>query len=282
MAISRWKKIAPLIRLDIAEVMRSRWPIFIALFYAILTLLLVGIGFRESKILGFTGMGRVTAALSNAIIIIIPLLGLLISSPVFTTARENGSLELLFSHPIEKSDYFIAISISRFSALLIPLLALFPFLLLLFLLLPQSTALPWKFLAGALSLSITLAWCFTSLGLLLSTLIRRSSQISVYSLLIWLICIAFMDLGLIGAMLQWRFRPEVVFALSTINPVESSRIALISLTGKNLHTLGPVGFFLANKLGEKLVFAIGLLWPAILGLIAWIIGSIIFKEEDLI
>jgi hypothetical protein len=50
--------------------------------------------------------------------------------------------------------------------------------------------------------------------------------------------------------------------------VEAARIAILSGVDPDLSVLGPVGFWLANTLGSKVSFAIGVGWPALLGTFA--------------
>ena len=276
------RKVFALARLDVTEVVRSRWPAFIFGFYLFLTLIFVGIGGRESQIVGFTGMGKVLIAVSNAIIIVLPLLSLLISSQVINSSRENGILELLFSHPFSRGEYFISVTFVRYLALFLPIFFLFPLFFGLSLLFPQHSAFPWKFMSLSLLLSAVLAWCFVGIGLLLSVWIRKSSRVVVYSLLIWIVAVALMDLGVIGLMLRWKLKPAVIFLLSAVNPVELVRIALVNLTFPTLHSLGPVGFFITNKLGSGTVLTLAILWPVVVGFTAWILAFLRFKSDDLI
>ena len=46
-------------QLDLAEVLRSRWLLFCVVVYAILAIVFLMVGMRESTVFGFTGTGRV-------------------------------------------------------------------------------------------------------------------------------------------------------------------------------------------------------------------------------
>ena len=87
-------------RLDLAEVRRSRWLWFCGSAYLILAVVFVLVGLRESTVMGFTGMGRVLMSLCNALLLILPLLALTAVASVIGRARDDGSLELLFSQPL--------------------------------------------------------------------------------------------------------------------------------------------------------------------------------------
>ena len=90
-------------RLDLAEILRSRWLWFYAATYAALAVVFVLVGLRESTVMGFTGMGRVLMSLCNALLLILPLLALTAFGPVVGRAREDGSFELLFNQPLSRN-----------------------------------------------------------------------------------------------------------------------------------------------------------------------------------
>jgi hypothetical protein len=73
-------------------------------------------------------------------------------------------------------------------------------------------------------------------------------------------------------MLQWRLRPEAVFALAALNPVESARLALLAGADGSLETLGPVGVFLVRQVGAGGLFAAGVIWPAAVGTLTWLLA----------
>jgi hypothetical protein len=50
--------------------------------------------------------------------------------------------------------------------------------------------------------------------------------------------------------------------------VEAARIAILGAVDPELSVLGPVGFWLANRLGPSLCLAVGAGWPALLGTFA--------------
>ena len=52
------REIAVVARLDLAEVLRSRWLVFCLVVHTLLAAVFVLVGLRESGVIGFTGMGR--------------------------------------------------------------------------------------------------------------------------------------------------------------------------------------------------------------------------------
>ena len=257
-------EIAVVARLDLAEVLRSRWLIFCLVVHAILAAMFVLVGLRESTVMGFTGMGRVLLSLCNALLLILPLLALIATAPVIGRARDDGSLELLFSQPLSRSAWFIGVSLTRYAVLVLPLIALMIGLAL-YGQLALGQTIPWQFLGRALAVSAALLAAFTGIGLAISTVVRNPARVTTYVILAWAMGVAFLDFGLIGVMLRWRLDAHAVFTLAALNPVQDARLALLSGLEPDLATLGLVGFYLAHKVGPDALYVLGVLWPALVG-----------------
>ena len=121
----------------------------------------------------------------------------------------------------------------------------------------------------SLALSTSLAWAFLGIGFWVSAASRTAERATVLALLVWLVSAALHDFALIGVLLEVRLPPSAVFALAAINPVEASRIAILTVIDPELSVLGPVGFWLANALGPSWVLFTGLVWPAFVGTAAF-------------
>jgi ABC-2 type transport system permease protein len=279
--MTRSREIAAAMRLDLAEIRRSRWLVFTALIYAALAAVFVLVGMRESMLLGFTGMGRVLLSLSHALLLLLPLLALTATGQVINRAREDGTLELLFSHPLRRSAYFFAVSLSRYLALVLPLVVA----MLAMAVLGRITfgqQVPWIFLGRTLAICASLLLAFVGIGIAISTLVRSQPKAMIWLLVVWALGVALLDFGLVGLMLQWRLNPQSVFLLAALNPVEAARMGLLSGVEPELSVLGPVGFFLANRIGTGALFAIGTLWPACVGLGAWLLALRSFDRSDIV
>lgn len=275
------REIAVVARLDFAEVRRSRWLVFCLVVQAALAAMFVLVGMRESGVIGFTGMGRALMSWSHALLFLLPLLALSATGQVVNTARDDGSLELLLANPVSRTGYFVGTSLVRVGALCLPLLAAMS-------LLGFAGAfvfgqdVPWSFLLRGMAVSVSLLLCFTALGLCVSTLVRNQAKALMLTILIWALGTALIDFALIGVMLQWELPPSAVVALAALNPVECARLALLSGAQPELSTFGPVGFFLANKVGSTGLLWAGIGWPLLLGVTAWTWSLGAFRRRDLV
>jgi len=275
------RQIAVVARLDFAEVLRSRWLVFCLCVHALLAFMFVLVGLRESGVIGFTGMGRALMSWSHALLFLLPLLALSATGQVVNSARDDGSLELLASNPVSRTGWFLGVSLVRALVLCLPLLVAMP-VMALFGTLAFGQEVPWDFLLRGMAVSTSLLLCFVAFGLLVSTLVRNQAKALMLTILIWAAGVALIDFGLVGVMLQWELPPSAVVALAALNPVQCARLALLSAAQPELSTFGPVGFFLANKIGSTGLLWAGIGWPLLLGLTAWVWSLGAFRRRDLV
>lgn len=279
--MSLWREAAVVARLDFAEVRRSRWLIFCLLVHAVLAGTFVLVGLRESGVVGFTGMGRALMSWSHALLFLLPLLALSATGQVVNSARDDGSLELLLSNPVSRAAYFLGTSLVRVLALVLPLLVAMPVVALVGTV-AFGQQVPWGFLVRGMAVSTSLLLCFVAIGLLISVMVRNQAKALMLTILVWIAGVALIDFGLVGVMLQWELPPQAVFALAVINPVQCARLALLSAAQPELSTFGPVGFFLANRIGANGLLLLGLGWPLLLGVTAWVWSLASFRRRDLL
>jgi ABC-2 type transport system permease protein len=277
--MTRAREISAIARVDLAEVLRSRWLIFCGGVYLLLFGMFVLVGMRESSLYGFTGLGRVLLSFTHALVMLLPLLALTASGQAIGRARDDGSLELLLGLPIRRSSYFLGVTLVRYLILLLPL-ALLLVITALVGRVAFGQVVPWTFLGQTLVISAALLAAFVGIGLAISTFVRHQARATMYLLLAWALGVALLDFGLIGAMLRWRVNPQVVFLLASINPVQSARLALLSGLSPDLGTLGPVGFYLSTRVGGGVLFGLGTLWPLALGAGTWALSFRRFRRGD--
>lgn len=266
-------------RLDFAEVLRSRWVWFCTGMYVLLAGVLIVVGVRESSILGFTGTSRVLLSFSNAMVLVLPLIALMALAPAVQRARDDGSLELLLGQPLSPGVWFLAIFGVRYLSLVLPLAAV--------MIgmgawgqIVYSDPIPWQFIGRSLAVSSALLLAFSGIGATISVFVRNPARVITYLVLAWAAGVALLDFGLIGMMLKWRLDPHAVFTLAVANPVESARLAILSDLQPDLSSFGPVGFYMANRVGPTLLFVIGVVWPALVGVLSCGVAYLGFVKSD--
>jgi ABC-2 type transport system permease protein len=268
-------------RLDFAEVMRSRWMLVCAGAYAVLGAGFVFLGMRESMVMGFSGMGRALLSMVHALLLLLPLLALTATGQVINRSREDGTLELLFSHPVRRSAYFLAVSLTRYLALVVPLLLTMTAMALLGQL-AFGQQMNWGFVGKSMSICCALVAAFVGLGVLVSTTVRSQARAVSTVLVLWAFAVALVDFALVGLMLQWRMSPRTVFVVAALNPVQAARMALLSGAASDLSILGPVGFYLSNLVGPLWLYVLGVAWPWAVGVLCWVLANLSFRRADLV
>ncbi len=266
-------------RLDFAALRRSRWIWFCLATYAVLGVVLVTASARESALLGFTGSSRVLLSFCHALLLALPLIALTATAPVVQRAREDGSLELLLAQPLSPGAWFVATYAVRFAALLAPL-ALAMVGIGAWGQIVYGDPIPWGFVGDALAISASLLLAFAGLGACISAYVRDPARVITYLVVTWALAVALLDFGVIGVLLRWHVNARVVFALAVANPVEAARLALLGHLQPDLATYGPVGFYLANRVGSGALFAIGVAWPATVGVVASALAYLRFRRSD--
>ncbi|MEW5853534.1 MAG: ABC transporter permease [Myxococcota bacterium] len=264
--------VVALTRLELSDAIRSRWLLFTCVAYAAVFAVFTWLGLRESTVLGFTGLSRVILNVANAVVLSVPLLALVATSQSVVRARSSGLLEMLLTQPCRRGEWFTALALSRALVLVGPLVAL--------LLVAGVLGLVWEgdretahTAFRSFGICAALAWAFTGVGLWISASARTPERAVVYALIAWIAAAALHDFALVGILLRWNIPAPTVFALAAANPVEAARLGILGGMDPDLSILGPVGFWLANTLGNNLSLLVAVVWPTVLGtataLLAW-------------
>jgi ABC-2 type transport system permease protein len=274
-------ELAAVARLDLGEVLRSRWLVLCLVLYALLGGMFVLVGLRESNVLGFTGVGRVLFSLCHALVLFLPLLALLATVQAVNRARDDGSLELFLSHPIGRGAYLAGVASVRFAALALPL-AVVMLALAVEAAWVHGQAIPWVFFGRALGICVALLAAYVGIGLATSVLVRHPAKAMTLVFGVWIASAALLDFAGIALLLEWRVPAPAVFVLAVANPVQAARMALLSAAEPTLATLGPVGFYMANHVGAEALFALGIVWPWLVGIGGWLLAWYSFRRGDVV
>lgn len=276
----RHRRIAAFARLELSDSLRSRWLQFAAGVYALVFGAFVWLGLRESSVLGFTGLSRVVLNVANATVVAVPLVALVATCQAIAKARTSGHLELMFTLPTQRNDWFYGLLLARLLVLLGPLVALLGTTALVGAVSSGQDAALLPMVVHALLVSTSLVLAYVGLGLLVSALAQTLERAVVLALLVWLTSVALHDFALIGVLLQWRVPAPIVFALAALNPVEAARLAVLASVDPELSVLGPVGFWIANELGPQVAYFFGLAWPATVGLVSLVLSARLVRTGD--
>ncbi len=266
--------------LDIKESLRSKWFYVYALVFGGLMALFFITGVSDAVVMGFTGLSRMLLIFIQVTIIILPIFILVTTVKSISGDRESNVLEYMLSFPVSLKDYYWGKMVGRFATVFLPVF--FALALGVVFGLIKGGDLPWGmvFLYSALLFSL----CFTFLGIafFLSSIVKSTDVALGSSFVVWIVLMAFIDIALIGLMLQNRVNDEVILTIAMLNPIEVFRIGAITLFDPELTVIGPVAYYLLDTLGSKLLIVYAVIYPILVGaLFAWF-GYIAFRKKDLL
>ncbi len=266
--------------LDIKESLRSKWFYVYALVFGGLMALFFITGVSDAVVMGFTGLSRMLLIFIQVTIIILPIFILVTTVKSISGDRESNVLEYMLSFPISLKDYYWGKMVGRFATVFLPVF--FALALGVVFGLVKGGDLPWGmvFLYSALLFSL----CFTFLGIafFLSSIVKSTDVALGSSFVVWIVLLAFIDIALIGLMLQNRINDEVILTVAMLNPIEVFRIGAITLFDPELTVIGPVAYYLLDTLGAKLLIVYAVVYPILVGALFALFGYIAFRKKDLL
>ncbi len=84
---------------------------------------------------------------------------------------------------------------------------------------------PWHLLGYYTALLMALAWCFLGIGMLISTLARSSDVAQGAAFVVWLALLLFLDLILLGIMIQEQLPAESAVRAQDASPSPGERLS---------------------------------------------------------
>lgn len=266
--------------LEVKETLRARWYQFYILTVAAMISVFFYFGLMESRVLGFTGLGRLLLTLIQICIIILPIFTIMTTVRTFVSDRETGVWEYNLSVPVKLSSFYWGRSLGRFLSLFFPLLiGIFAGALITFV---KGYPVPWKVVILYISFIGASLICFTGIALCLSIFAKSQEMALGLGFILWLVFEALVDALLLGLMLKQRIMAEAILGLAFMNPLQAFRMAAISLFDPELTVLGPIAYTIIEKIGITSLISWAILWPVLFGLVFAMIGYVRFKKRDLI
>ena len=266
--------------LDIKESLRSKWFYVYSLVFGGLMALFFITGVSDAVVMGFTGLSRMLLIFIQVTIIILPIFILITTVKSISGDRESNVLEYMLSFPISLNHYYWGKMLGRFVTVFMPVFLALVMGVIFGLI--KGGSLPWHiiFLYSILLFSL----CFTFLGIafFLSSVVKSTDIALGSSFVVWILLLAFIDIALIGLMLQNRVDDKVILTLAMLNPIEVFRIGAISLFDPELTVIGPVAYYLLDTLGTNMLIIYAIIYPIIIGAIFALFGYLAFRKKDLI
>jgi len=264
---------------DINESLRSRWFMVYTLIFGGIVVALFMTGLTESRVMGFTGLSRALVTYLQITMAILPVFVLLTTVRSVAGDREAGIFEYMLSLPVGLSAWYWGKIIGRFVVVFLPVF------------LAMMLAVVWASLKGAdipwgqvlfyTLLLLVLAWCFLGIGMLISSLARSAEVAQGAAFLIWLVLLLFLDLILLGIMINSGSSADTVVMVALANPLQVFRTGAMMLFDPQLVLLGPSAWIILDTFGNTGYLIWAVVYPLVLGTICAWLGFFFFKRGDL-
>ncbi len=266
--------------LDIRESLRSKWFYVYAFVFGGLMGLFFISGITDSVVMGFTGLSRLLLVFMQVTIVILPIFILITTVKSISGDRESNILEYMLSFPISLKEYYWGKFLGRFVTVFFPV---FVALLVgvvwgLF----KGGAIPWGMVILYSLLILSLCLSFLGVAFFISTLVKSHDVGLGLSFAVWILLLAFIDVALIGLMMQNRVSDGVVITIAMLNPLEAFRIGAIALFDPELTVIGPVAYYLLDTLGHGFLMLYAVVYPIVVGALFAFFGYALFRKKDLL
>ena len=266
-------------RLDIVESLRARWfQVYTLVFGGIVALLFL-FGLTESRVLGFIGLSRLLVTYIQLTMAILPIFVLITTVRSVAGDREAGVFEYLLSLPVGLAAWFWGKIIGRYVTIFLPVFVAMVGAVLWALV--QGVEVPWDMFVYYTLLLAAMGWCFLGIGMLVSTLARTTDVAQGAAFMVWLTMLLFLDLILLGVMIQGRVTPELAVTIALANPLQVFRTAALAMFDPQLIVLGPSAYVILDLFGVAGYKVFAVAYPAALGVVSAALGFLVFRRGDL-
>lgn len=273
------RELAIVARLDVSESLRARWFAVYASVLGVVVALLFAFGLTESRVLGFMGLSRLLVTYIQLCLAIVPVFVLVTTVRSVAGDREAGVYEYVLSLPVSLGAWFWGKTLGRFVVVTLPVLA------------AMSAAagwatlreipVPWDLFAVYAGLLVAMTACFLGIAMGISAIARSVDVAQGAAFFVWLCAVLFLDLVLLGVLVQQHVRPELVVGIALANPLQTFRTAALLLFDPELVLLGPSAFVILDAFGRTGYLAWAMLYPGLVGLLSAAFGFWRFRRGDL-
>ncbi len=267
--------------LDIKESLRAKWFYVYAFVFGGLMGLFFISGITDSVVMGFTGLSRLLLVFIQVTIIILPIFILITTVKSIAADRESNVLEYMLSFPISLKEYYWGKFVGRFVTVFFPVIVAL-FIGVAWGLFKGGDNMPWAMIWLYTALIFSICIVFLGIAFLISTLVKSHDVALGLSFTVWIVLLAFIDVALIGLMMQNRVSDNLIITIAMLNPLEAFRIGAIALFDPELTVIGPVAYYLLDSLGHTFLMLYAVIYPIILGFIFAALGYWAFRKRDIL
>ncbi|EMP56380.1 membrane protein [Marinobacter santoriniensis NKSG1] len=252
-------------RKELNDSLRNRWLVAIALVFATLALGIAWFGAAASGQVGYASTPATIASLASLGIFLIPLIALLLAYDAIVGEDEGGTLLLLMTYPISRSQLLLGKFLGHGLTLALATLIGFGVAGLAIAALVEDVEIGNLAIAMLrfIGSTVLLGWGFIALAYLVSVRVGEKPVAAGLALAIWFFFVLIFDLLLLGSLVasEGKLNADLLPWLLMLNPTDIYRLLNIVAFGNGPQLTGVL------SLGADLPIGMAGLWAA---LVLWV------------
>ncbi len=253
-------------RKEIQEGLRNRWVLATTLLLAALALTLSFLGSAPTGNVGVNRLDVVIVSLSSLTIFLVPLIALLLSHDAIVGESERGTMLLLLSYPIGRSEVIFGKFLGHLAILAFATAIGYGAAAAALTVTGTDIAIDsWRAFLSMVGSSVLLGAVFLAIGYLTSTLVSERSTAGGIAIGIWLFFVLIYDMALLGGLVAAKGQAVPALLLDLLllaNPTDVYR--LLNLGSGNAGALSGMGGIAAHTgLTAPVLIAALTLWTIV-------------------
>ncbi len=271
------KQILAVATKEFQDGLRNRWLLAITLIFATLSIGLSYFGGAASGVVGVASLSTTVASLSSLAVFLIPLIALLLSYDSFVGEQESGTLLLLLTYPLSKTQLLLGKFLGQGSIIALATLLGFGSSAFVLYLQTNDTLVINTFSTFIVS-AMMLGLSFTAIAYIISLSVAEKSKAAGLALIIWFLFALVFDLGLLALLVgvENGVSQQGLTQLMMLNPSDIFR--LVNLAGLDSSDVnGALAIAIKSSLSQTQLFSLMLAW-VVTPLVA---ANFIFKKKKL-
>lgn len=257
---------------------RNRWVLIAVVLMVVFSLVLSAVGSAPTGRLGADSLSVTVASLTSLAVYLVPLVALLMSFDAVAGEVERGTLPLLLTYPVARSEILAGKLLAHTSILIIALVAGYGAAAVIAVVTDPAS------LAGLGALwrltwtSTLLGATFLGIGYALSSLARRASGAAGLAIGLWLGLVVLYDLGLLAAVVAdngGAFTTHVFPLALLANPADAFRLFNLAASEATAAASGVGGA--AGTISQ---------WQSLLSILVWpvfalLLATLTFRKAEI-
>jgi Cu-processing system permease protein len=266
---------------EIQESLRNRWVLATTLLLAALALTLTLLGSAPTGSVAVQPLGVVIVSLVSLSVLLLPLIALLLSHDSIVGEIERGTMLLLLSYPVGRSQVLLGKFVGHIAVL--GFATILGYGIAALVLGTTGTEIDSDSLLAFLTMvmsSVLLGAVFVAIGYLISSLVRERATAAGIAIGVWLAFVVLYDMGLLGLLVidqGHNISAATLNLLLLANPTDVYRMLNLAGTSGVSTFAGVAALSNAMTLGAVTLLAVLMLWV----LLPLLLAAHIFTRREL-